>query len=92
MPITPPAAKAPEMVVPSKTAKALPKTTVQNAPDDAKGRTATKGAETRSGAAFAETGVTANTTGFAGLSTGGGGGTGGRLDVANSAVPVSADD
>lgn len=83
--LTPPAAKAPEMVLPSKTAKTLPKQAVKEAPEDAKGRTATKGAETRPGSALTETG--SNVTGFVGLSTGGGGGTGGTLDVANFCCP-----
>jgi TonB family protein len=85
-PVLPPAAKTPAMIVPTKTApKTAPKQVVKDAPDDAKGRTASKGAETRPGTALTETG--SNTYGFAGLSTGGGGGTGGYLDVGNFCCP-----
>lgn len=85
-PVLPPAARTPEMIVPTRTARTTaPKQQVKTGPDDAKGRTASKGSETRAGSALAETGSTV--TGFAGLSTGGGGGTGGYLDVGNFCCP-----
>jgi TonB family protein len=85
-PITPPAAKTPAMVVPTKTApKTAPKQEVKAGPDTSASRTPSKGAETRSGSALAETG--SNLTGFAGLGTQGGGGTGGYLDVGNFCCP-----
>jgi len=80
-PVRPPAAKTPEMTVPvpGKTpAKAVAKPVVKQAPDEARGRTPTRGAETREGSALADTG--ARGQGF-GLSTGGGAGSGSRLDV-----------
>jgi TonB family protein len=86
-PVRPPAAKVPEMTVPvpKKTpVKAPPPPKVAQAPDDAKGRTPTKGAEVRPGTALAETG--ARGQGF-GLSSGGGQGSGSRLDVADFCCP-----
>jgi TonB family protein len=86
-PVRAPAAKTPEMTVPvpSKTpAKAAPKPVVKQAPDEARGRTPTRGAETREGSALADTG--ARGQGF-GLSTGGGAGSGSRLDVENFCCP-----
>jgi TonB family protein len=86
-PVRPPAAKTPEMTVPvpGKTpAKATPRPTVNQAPDEARGRTPTRGAETREGSALADTG--ARGQGF-GLSTGGGAGSGSRLDVENFCCP-----
>ena len=77
----PPAAKAPEMTVPLpntkplKTPNAAP---VKQAPDQARGRTPTKGAEPTPGSATVDTGVRGQ--GF-GLSTGGGKGSGSSLDV-----------
>jgi TonB family protein len=83
--VTPPAAKAPEMVIPEKTARAKPAAkTPAKTPDEAKGRKASTGAEVRAGSAVAETG--GQGTGF-GLTTGGGGGTGGYLDVGNFCCP-----
>ena len=83
-----PAAKVPEMTVPvpSKTpAKAVkPAPIVKQAPDDAKGRTPSKGFETREGSSRAETG--ARGLGF-GLSTSGGVGSGSTLDVDNFCCP-----
>ena len=72
--------------IPSKTpAKAAkPAPVVKQAPDQARGRTATKGTETRAGSALAETG--ARGVGF-GLSSSGGVGTGSRLDVDNFCCP-----
>ncbi len=84
-PVRAPAARTHEMTLPDKNAK-TPKNTkpVKEAPDDARGRTATRGNEIRSGTAAAETGVRGQ--GF-GLSTGGGGGTGSYLDVSNFCCP-----
>ncbi|HEX3702245.1 MAG TPA: TonB C-terminal domain-containing protein [Vicinamibacterales bacterium] len=87
--VRPPAAKTPEMTMPLPTAKpvkkpAPPSTPVTQAPDEARGRTPTHGAETSAGSAVAETG--ARGQGF-GLSTGGGAGSGSTLDVANFCCP-----
>lgn len=84
--LRPPAAAAPEMTVPTpgarpaKAAAAI----VKKAPDEARGRTPTKGQETRAGSAVAVTG--ARGEGF-GLSTGGGPGGGSTLDVADFCCP-----
>ncbi len=81
----PPAAKTPEMTVPApgaKTAKAS--VPVKQAPDEARSRTPTRGADARSGSAIVETG--ARGLGF-GLATGGGPGAGSTLDVANFCCP-----
>jgi len=81
-----PAAKAPEMTIPEKNAKPLKSasSSVAQAPDQARGRTPTRGAETSDGNAIAATGVRGQ--GF-GLSTGGGAGVGAMLDVANFCCP-----
>jgi protein TonB len=84
-PVRPPAAKAPEMVLPEKTTRPTrtPPRNTQQAPEQARGRTPTRGTEVRPGSAIAETGG----TGFgAGLSMGGGG-TGGYLDFGNFCCP-----
>jgi len=86
-PVRAPAAKTPEMTVPvpSKTpAKAVARPAVKQAPDEARGRTPTRGAETREGSALAETG--ARGQGF-GLSSGGGSGSGSYLDVGDFCCP-----
>jgi TonB family protein len=88
-PVRPPAAKTPEMTLPTKAAAqptrgTTPPVTVTQAPDQARGRTPTRGAETSAGSAVAATG--ARGQGF-GLSSGGGPGTGSRLDVANFCCP-----
>lgn len=84
----PPAANTPEMTLPNpkvKPTKAAPAATVKNAPDEARGRTPTRGEQTRAGTAVADTGVRGQ--GF-GLSTGGGTtGGGSYLDVANFCCP-----
>jgi len=83
----PPAARAPDMTMPlprAKPTRAAPPVKVANAPDQARGRTPTRGPETRSGSAMAETG--ARGQGF-GLSTGGGPGSGSRLDVGDFCCP-----
>jgi hypothetical protein len=77
-PVRPPAAKA-EMVLPKgppiKNANAAD---VKQAPDQARGRTPSKGAETTKGSALVDTGIRGQ--GF-GLSSGGGKGSGSTLDV-----------
>src|SRR5581483_11147807 len=74
-PMLPPAARTPEMIIPTNkpTTKAskTPPPVVKNAPDDARGRTPTRGAQPAPGNAVAYTG--ARGQGF-GLSTGGGAG------------------
>jgi len=85
--VRPPAAKTPEMTLPregTKTTKATPTPAVKQAPDEARGRTPTRGAETRAGSAIAETGVKRG-LGF-GLSSGGQG-FGGTLDVSDFCCP-----
>jgi TonB family protein len=88
-PERPPAARTPEMVMPTNKplAKAsnTPQPVVKDAPDAAKGRTPTRGAETAKGQSVALTG--ARGQGFGGLSTGGGAGSGLRLDVADFCCP-----
>jgi periplasmic protein TonB len=81
--IRPPAAKTPEMTVPLPNAKPTkpsktPAAVVKEAPDEARGRTPTKGAQTSTGTAVSDTGVRGQ--GF-GLSTGGGAGTGSSLEI-----------
>jgi TonB family protein len=82
----PPAVKAPEMTLPrvAKPVKATPAPSVKQAPDEAHGRTPTRGPEARSGNAIVETG--ARGLGF-GLSTGGGPGVGAMVDVADFCCP-----
>jgi len=82
----PPAARTPEMVMPTTTAKPskTPPVVVKNAPDDAKGRIPTQGTQTSKGQATAFSG--ARGQGF-GLSTGGGAGSGSTLDVADFCCP-----
>src|SRR5690349_22693268 len=84
-PIRPPAAATPAMTMPTgKPLKNAPSSKVTQAPDEARGRTPTRGAETQAGSALADTG--ARGQGF-GLSTGGGAGSGSTLDVANFCCP-----
>src|SRR5439155_15549884 len=83
----PPAEKTPEMTVPMRNARPSrtpPAPSVKQAPQDAKGRTPTRGPETRAGSAVAETGTRGQ--GF-GLSTGGSSGSGSTLDVADFCCP-----
>jgi TonB family protein len=83
--LRPPAAKTPEMTLPDKHDKrAAKEQTVKEAPDDARGRTATRGDEKRAGSSAADMPVRGQ--GF-GLSTGGGGGSGSFLDVSNFCCP-----
>jgi protein TonB len=81
---TPPAPKAPEMALPTKDARQRPQARPTQAPQESTARTPSTGAEPREGSARAETG--ARGQGF-GLTTGGGGGTGAYLDVANFCCP-----
>ena len=84
-PIRAPAAKAPEMTIPEKDARTRTgATNITQAPDEARGRTPTRGAEVTRGSSIAETGVRGQ--GF-GLTTGGGGGTGSSLEVDNFCCP-----
>jgi len=75
-----PAARTPEMTIPERGAKPVRQSTtpVKEAPDSARGRTPTRGLEPAFGTSAAETGVRGQ--GF-GLSTGGGNGSGSRLDI-----------
>ena len=85
--VRPPAAKPPEMTLPrpgAKPTKAAPAPRVSQAPDEARGRTPTKGAKVEAGTAIAQTG--ARGQGF-GLSSGGGPGSGSTLDVADFCCP-----
>lgn len=84
--IVQPAAKTPVMTLPRPNVKAtkVAPVTVKQAPDEAKGRTPTKGAETSAGNSLAITG--ARGLGF-GLASGGGPGSGSSLDVANFCCP-----
>ena len=87
--VRPPAAKAPEMTLPTKntrptTKPSPPAPAVYSAPDGAKGRTPTKGAQVSNGQSLAVTG--ARGQGF-GLSSGGGPGSGSTLDVADFCCP-----
>ena len=84
--IRPPAPKTPAMTLPrpgARPVRAAPVTGVKQAPDDARGRTPTRGAEVSPGSAVAQTG--ARGQGF-GLSSGGAG-TGSSLDVADFCCP-----
>jgi TonB family protein len=84
-PPAPPPPKPAEMALPRNDKRVTPtRETPKQAPDDAKGRVVQKGPEASQGDAVAETG--AKGVGF-GLTTGGGGQTGGYLDVANFCCP-----
>lgn len=86
-PIRPPAAKTPDMTLPvpqARPSEANAAEPVHDAPADARGQTPTAGPDTAAGSAVAETG--ARGQGF-GLSTGGGAGSGGYIDVANFCCP-----
>jgi TonB family protein len=80
-----PAAKAPEMTLPTAgKARRATAPAVKQVPDEARGTTPTKGVEAQPGSTVAETG--ARGQGF-GLSTGGGAGSGSTLDVADFCCP-----
>ena len=81
--VRPPAARTPEMIEPKTTAPKKSEAKVDTTTKDARSKTPTKGAEVRSGNAVAET--NARGQGF-GLS-GGGFGSGSRLNVANFCCP-----
>jgi TonB family protein len=85
--VRPPAAVRPEMTIPAPDARPVkpsPAPPVKNAPDDARGRTPSKGKEITAGTALAETG--ARGQGF-GLSTGGGQGSGSTIDAVDFCCP-----
>ncbi|MCC7243287.1 MAG: energy transducer TonB [Acidobacteria bacterium] len=82
-PVRPPAAKAPEMVEPTKTLPRKQTPAAKVAAKDPRSRTPTRGEEVQAGNAVAQT--AGQGAGF-GLSAGGGG-TGGYLDVANFCCP-----
>jgi len=87
--VRPPAAKAPEMTLPTKNTKPVAKPQlkapeVYSSPDGAKGRTPTKGTHVSNGQSLALTG--ARGQGF-GLSSGGGPGGGSTLDVGDFCCP-----
>jgi TonB family protein len=83
--LRPPAPETPEMTVPTPNARTVkPTPRVEQAPDEARGRTPTRGKEVAAGSAVAETG--ARGQGF-GLSTGGGAGTGSTIDAVNFCCP-----
>ena len=85
-PVLPPAARTPEMTLPLPKARPTkaPARTVTQAPDDARGRRPSAGAEVTAGTAAAETGVRGQ--GF-GLSSGGSTGSGSYLDVGDFCCP-----
>lgn len=83
--VRPPAPETPEMTVPLPNAKPVkPTPEVKQAPDEARGRTPTRGAHVASGSTIAETG--ARGQGW-GLSTGGGSGSGSTVDAVNFCCP-----
>ena len=83
--VRPPAPETPQMTVPAPNARTVkPAPVVEQAPDEARGRTPTRGKEVMAGSAVAETG--ARGQGF-GLSTGGGAGTGSTIDAVNFCCP-----
>jgi TonB family protein len=84
-----PAAPAPEMVLPSPTTKPVPKPLakpIEKPQDKSASRKPTTGPEVRSGSAKYETGGAP--TPFGGLTTGGGGAGGARVDVQNFCCPA----
>lgn len=81
---TAPAPTRPTMTIPDPRARTRPQPKPQQAPEQATSRTPTTGEQPREGSTRADTG--AKGQGF-GLSTGGGGGTGVQLDVANFCCP-----
>lgn len=86
--IQPPTPTAPEMVLPVTDREARrrpePETEVDTAPEEARGRTPTRGSELREGTAMAETGVEGMGIG---LSAGGLGGSGTELNVGDFCCP-----
>jgi TonB family protein len=87
VPITPPAAKPPEMTEPTKAAPRpapKPTTTPQTAAEQARAKAPSTGARVSEGQAKADTGVVSDSIG---LSTGGGG-TGGQINLGNFCCPA----
>jgi TonB family protein len=86
LPPAPPAPKAPEMVLPQQkpAARATPPPKVTKPVDEARARRPAFGTEIQEGAARVDTGAKGNNFG---LTTGGGSGTGGYLDVGNFCCP-----
>lgn len=82
-PVRPPAAKAPEMVEPTKTAPKPPAAPVKTTVPEARNRTPIRGEEVRKGSAVAETGGRGQGFGL----TQGGGGTGAQINVGNFCCP-----
>lgn len=84
-PLRPPAAKTPAMTMPAAPSKpaSKPAPAVKFAPDEARGQAPARGDQEQFGSAIAETGA----QGFGGLSTGGGSGTRGALDVSDFCCP-----
>lgn len=86
--IQPPTPTPPEMILPvpaeETRTRPEPDTAVDTTPDEARGRTPTRGSELREGRAMAETGVQGMGIG---LSAGGLGGTGTELDVGDFCCP-----
>jgi TonB family protein len=85
-PPAPPAPKPPEMVLPREQPQARPRPAppVSKPAEQASGRRPSTGAVVQSGSARADTGAAGNNFG---LTTGGGSGTGGYLDVGNFCCP-----
>ena len=84
--IQPPTPAPPEMTIPTEDAarRPEPETQVDTVPDEARGRTPTRGPELLDGSTMADTGVEGIGIG---LSGGGLGGSGGELDLANFCCP-----
>ena len=84
-----PAPKPPEMTVPEPAAKTTPKPSkpIEKPAEKTSSRKPTTGAEVKTGSAVADTGSTAQVP-FGGLSTGGGGTGGARVDAPNFCCPA----
>jgi TonB family protein len=83
-PVRPPAPKPQEMIEPVKPPLKTPPKPVRQAPERSTARTPTTGQEERQGQGRTETGSQSNETG---LSTGGGGGTGGQINLGDFCDP-----
>jgi TonB family protein len=84
-PVRPPAAKPPDMTMPTRDARPAPRREqLRSAPAEARGTTPTRGPREQLGSAIAETG--GQGLGL-GLSTGGGGGTGGEINLGDFCCP-----
>ncbi len=84
--IQPPTPTRPKMILPTEDARRRrePETDVDTVPEEARGRTPTRGPETHDGSTMADTGVEGAGIG---LSTGGLGGSGGALNLADFCCP-----